>query len=111
MTTMASLITSLTVVYSILYSGADQRKHQSSASLAFVWGITGEFPAQRASYAENVSIWWRHHDISKPSRVGPLYILDPYLVNIVFADPLHLRSEKELQKCERNFGQDFSISI
>ena len=23
---------------------------------------TGEFPAQRASYAENVSIWWRHHD-------------------------------------------------
>ena len=24
---------------------------------------TGEFPAQKASYAENVSIWWRHHDI------------------------------------------------
>ena len=23
---------------------------------------TGEFPAQIASYAENVSIWWRHHD-------------------------------------------------
>ena len=23
---------------------------------------TGEFPAQRASYAENVSIWWRHND-------------------------------------------------
>ena len=23
---------------------------------------TGEFPAQRASYAENVSIWWRHHE-------------------------------------------------
>ena len=23
--------------------------------------VTGEFPAQRASYAENVSIWWRHH--------------------------------------------------
>ena len=22
---------------------------------------TGEFPAQKASYAENVSIWWRHH--------------------------------------------------
>ena len=36
---MASQITSLTVVYSIVYSGADQRKHQSSASLAFVWGI------------------------------------------------------------------------
>ena len=39
MTTMASQITSLTVVYSIVYSGADQRKHQSSASLAFERGI------------------------------------------------------------------------
>ena len=39
MTTMASQITSLTVVYSMVYSGADQRKHQSSASLAFVRGI------------------------------------------------------------------------
>ena len=24
--------------------------------------VTGEFPAQKASNAENVSIWWRHHD-------------------------------------------------
>ena len=23
--------------------------------------VTGEFPAQMAGYAENVSIWWRHH--------------------------------------------------
>ena len=35
----ASQITSLTIVYSAVYSGADQRKHQSSASLAFVRGI------------------------------------------------------------------------
>ena len=39
MGTMASQITCLTIVYSALYSGADQRKHQSSASLAFVRGI------------------------------------------------------------------------
>ena len=37
--TMASQITSLTVVYSTVYRGANQRKHQSSASLAFVRGI------------------------------------------------------------------------
>ena len=43
MTTMASLITSLAVVYSIVYSRADQRKHQSSASLAFVRGIHREW--------------------------------------------------------------------
>ena len=36
---MASQIASLTIVYSTVYSGADQRKHQSSASLAFVRGI------------------------------------------------------------------------
>ena len=36
---MASQITSLTIVYSRVYSGSDQRKHQSNASLAFVWGI------------------------------------------------------------------------
>ena len=36
---MASQITSLTIVCSSVYSGADQRKHKSSASLAFVRGI------------------------------------------------------------------------
>ena len=39
MTTRASQITSLTVVYSTVYSDAYQSKHQSSASLTFVWGI------------------------------------------------------------------------
>ena len=40
MSTMASQeVTSLTIVYSSVYSGADQRKHQSSGSLAFVRGI------------------------------------------------------------------------
>ena len=36
---IASQITSLTIVYSVVYSDADQRKHRRSASLAFVWGI------------------------------------------------------------------------
>ena len=62
MGTKASQITSLTIVYSTVYSDADQRKHQSSASLSFVCGeFTGEFLAQMASNAENVSIWWRDH--------------------------------------------------
>ena len=44
-----------------------RRKSKKTAKLR-VAGIcagnspgTGEFPAQMASYAENVSIWWRHH--------------------------------------------------
>ena len=57
---IASQITSLTIICSIVYSDADQGKHQSSASLAFVRGIH-RGPEQMASYAENVSIWWRHH--------------------------------------------------
>ena len=36
---IASQIISLTIVYSTVHSDADQRKHQSSASLAFVRGI------------------------------------------------------------------------
>ena len=39
MSALASQITSLTIVYSTVCSGVDQRKHQSSASLAFVRGI------------------------------------------------------------------------
>ena len=39
MSPTVSQITSLTIVSSIVYSGTDQRKHQSSASLAFVRGI------------------------------------------------------------------------
>ena len=55
MTTMASRITSLTVVYSTVYSDADQ-----------MW--TGEFSTQRASYAEDVSIWWRHHGMPRKGQ-------------------------------------------
>ena len=39
MSMMASQITSPTIVSSTIYSGSDHRKHQNSASLAFVWGI------------------------------------------------------------------------
>ena len=43
--------------------------------------VTNEFPAQRASNAENVSIWWRHHgsicccvSCAILHYIGPLYI-------------------------------------
>ena len=61
---MASQITSLTIAYSTVYSDADQRKHHSSASLAFVRGIH-QWPVNSSHkwlvYRENFSIWWRHH--------------------------------------------------
>ena len=62
---MASQITSLTIVYSIVYSDADQRKTSKVRVTGLCAGNspgTDEFPAQMASNAENVSIWWRHYD-------------------------------------------------
>ena len=41
--------------------------------------VTGEFPTQRASIAENVSIWWRHHAIAvPPSKFGRWLDCLPY---------------------------------
>ena len=62
MSTVVSQITSLPVVYLIVYSGANQRKIKAPRHwpLCGEFTGTGEFPAQRASNAENGSIWWRH---------------------------------------------------
>ena len=62
MGTTVSQITSLTIVYSTVYSGADQRKHQSYASMAFVRGIHRWPVTSPHNNAENISIRWRHHD-------------------------------------------------
>ena len=62
MSAIASQITSFPIVYSTVYSGAYQRKHQSSASLVFVQ-VAGEFLAKMANNAEEVSIWLRHDAI------------------------------------------------
>ena len=62
----ASQITSLTIVFSTVYSDADQRKHQSSASLAFVRGIHRR-PVNSPTNGQlggKCFIWWRHHGFS-----------------------------------------------
>ena len=92
---MAYQITSLTIVYSTVCSGADQRKHQSSASLAFVRGfhrspvnsphkgpVTRKlFPFHDVIMAscETLTNWGRDkfatisHDIFKISNLWPLF--------------------------------------
>ena len=76
MTMMASQITSLTVVYSTVYSDADKKniKDPRYWPLCGEFTGTGEFPAQRASYAENVYIWWRYHDIQN-NKIYTDYLL------------------------------------
>ena len=60
---MASQITSLTIVYSTVYSGADKKNIKAPRHWPLCGNSpgTGEFPAQMASNVENGSIWWRHH--------------------------------------------------
>ena len=72
---IASQITSVPIVSTTVCGGADQRKYQSSASLAFVREFTGggEFPAQRASKAKKVSIWWRHHEYGQTRVVHTVW--------------------------------------
>ena len=63
MTTVASQITSLAVFTQLFI----QTQMKENIKAPHHWPLcgeftgTGKFPAQRASYAENVSIWWRHH--------------------------------------------------
>ena len=68
---MVSQITGVSIVFSALCSDADQWKHQSSASLAFVRGIYRwpvNSPHKGPVTWKNVSNWWRHHDNKKISK-------------------------------------------
>ena len=59
MGTMASQTTSLTIAHSTVYSGAHQRNREAPRHWPMCAGnlpLTGEFPAQRVSNAENISI-------------------------------------------------------
>ena len=70
-----------TTVYSAVYSGTDERKHQSSASLAFVWGIhrwpvnsSHKAPVTRKMFPfDDVIMWWHHQMETFPRhRWSPL---------------------------------------
>ena len=72
MSAMASQITGVSSVNSIVCSGADRRKHPKLRVTGLCEGnspVTGEFPSQRASNAENVFIWWRHHESISPENI------------------------------------------
>ena len=83
---IASQITSLAIVYSTVYSDADQRKHQSSASLAFVRGIHRgpvNSPHKRPVMRKMLPF---DDVIMQPSNVRPAHVLDLKLITAVPAD-------------------------
>ena len=81
MGTMASQITSLTIVYSTVYSGADQRKHQSSAPLAFVQGVHQ----------------WRMNSLPKWPVLRKMFPFDDIIMALSDLLPLHHSSSSSLR--------------
>ena len=70
MSAIASQTTRLTIVYWSVYSGADQRKHQSSTSLAFVHGIH----------------WWRMNSLHKgPVTLKKMFPFDYAIMTLLHA--------------------------
>ena len=111
---MASQITSLTIVYSTVYSDADQRKHQSSASLAFVRGMQRwlvnsphKWPVTRT---ENVSIWWRHHGTLPKQEAWHIYGIIPISINVSVRNII-LKSATRWHSCGYLFKYVFSCLV
>ena len=83
---MASQITSLTIGYSTVSSGADQGKHQNSASLDFVWGIhrwpvnsPHKWPATRKMFPFDDVIMHHIFSVQYYSQIPTLRITDPFV--------------------------------
>ena len=110
MSPMASQITSLTIVYSTVYSGADQRKHQSSASLAFVRGIH-RWPVNSPTKGQ-----WRgkcFHLMTSSCDDSPWFLFASWFVLPALPLNYALSSENELVPQERIktiFSQNKPIS-
>ena len=76
MSAIGSQITSLTIVYSVVYSRYRSEKASKFRVTGLCEGkssVTGEPPSQRASNAENVSIWWRRHEFIHPAWIKRLW--------------------------------------
>ena len=104
MSAMASQITSLTIVYLTVYSGTDQRisKLRVTGLCEGNSPVTGEFPARRASNAENVScgLMWLTGFMGQP-----LFALGLGCVCFVSRDFLSLKGGPSTN---RNFFHKFS---
>ena len=118
MSAMASQINSLTIVYSTVYSGADQRKHQSSASLAFVreihrWPVNSPHkgPVTRKMFHLMTSSWMP----GGGGGGGPVASSTPNSINLYFWKPhgvlnMNLLCKHESFRSHSLFRAIFKIS-
>ena len=89
MTAMASQSTSLTIVYWTVYLGRSKKTSKLRVTGLCVGNSpgTGEFPAQMANNAENVSIWWRHHGFVSHHghSIVTIVVADGLMLTITYA--------------------------
>ena len=95
---MASQITSVSLLYSTVCSC--RSKKTSKLRVADLWEekspVSGEFPANRASYKEKFSIWWRHHgSCMSPLRVWKLDSWVPGLFSNIIGNRSYFFSSTE----------------
>ena len=91
MSAMTSQIADVLIVYSAVCSNRSKKtsKLRVTGLCEGNSPVTGEFPAQRASNAENVSIWWRHHancryhKVALHIRTSPWYSSNNSKVSVV----------------------------
>ena len=113
MNAMASQITSLTIVYSTVYSRRRSKKISKLRVTGICAGnspVTGEFPAQRASNAGNVSIWWRHHGVPSNQMIQIISIgCSAVLARSIFAKILAVYTPSLAREGKARYGV-FTVS-
>ena len=116
MSTMVSQITSLTIVYLTVYSGTDERKHQSSMSLAFVRGIH-RWPVNSLHKAPVMRKLFPFDDVIMLTENGCVKILIsikfvPYAGIILCMCPTNERHTGIiLCICPTNEGQCYNVTV
>ena len=85
---MASQITSLTIVYSTVWRRSKKTSKLRVTGLCAENSlVTGEFPAQMAGDAENVSTWWRHNEDGRMIVLLEIPVLVSKLIHAGKGDP------------------------
>ena len=97
MSALVSQITSLAIACSTVYSVADQRKHQSSASLAFVRGIH-RWPVNSPHKGPVTGKMFPFDDVTMVMEELIIFMLDIFCGNIVCDAAVNLRPGRFCEK-------------
>ena len=88
-----------------LLNGLFRRRSKKTSKLRVTGNspVTGEFPLQRASNAENASIWWRHHVSRRYSLLNTLFTFSKLTFMDNYLGPISLTIFPSQFKCDGNF--------